>query len=101
MIRRTYIRKVERRLERLVDDIEHLRNRIETPAGKVRDRIDLEIRDLGSKAEAVRHRLRAVEAAGASNWGHLKNAVDEGLKQLGQGIDEALEKLRKTGSGGR
>jgi len=35
------------------------------------------------------------------NRGHLKKAVDEGLKQLGQGIDEAMEKLRKTGSGGR
>jgi hypothetical protein len=80
---------------------DQLRKRIATPAGEIRERIDLEIRDLGSKAEAVRDRVRAVEAAGASNWGHLKNAVDEGIKQLGQGIDEALEKLRKTGSGDR
>ena len=101
MIRRTYIRKVEARLERLVGDIEHLRKRIATPAGEIRDRIDLEIRDLGSKAEAVRDRVRAVEAAGESSWGLLKSAVDEGLKQLGQGIDEALEKVRKTGFGGR
>lgn len=101
MIRRTYIRKVEGKLERLVDDIEQFRKRIAAPAGEIRERIDLEIRDLGSKAEAVRNRVRAVEAAGASNWGHLKNAVDEGLKQLGQSIDEAVEKLRKTGSGDR
>ena len=68
MIRRTHLRKVEGRLARLADDIEQLRNRIAAPAGDIRDRFDLEIRDLGSKAEAVRDRVRAVEAAGASSW---------------------------------
>jgi hypothetical protein len=34
MIRRAYIRKVEDRLERLEDDIEHLRRRMAAPAGE-------------------------------------------------------------------
>jgi hypothetical protein len=31
----------------------------------------------------------------------LKNAVDEGLKDLGQAFDQTLEKIRRTGSGNR
>lgn len=101
MIRRTYIRKVEVRLERLEDDIDHLLKRMTTPVGDFRDRIDQEIRDLRVKAEAVKKSIRAVEAAGASNWGHLKNTVEDGLKELGQAVDEAVERFRKTGSGDR
>ena len=100
MIRRTYIRKVEDRLARLEEDIDRLRDRIATPMGKIKDRIDREFPDLRSKAEAVRKKVRAVEAAGATNWGRMKNAVDEGLKDLGQAIDQTLDKLRKTGSRG-
>ncbi len=99
MIRRTYIRKVEGRLGRLEDDIDHLRKRMATPVGDIRDRIDRETRDLRSIAEAVRNRIRAVEASGASNWGRLKNAVDEGLKELGQAVDIAIGRFRKTGAG--
>jgi len=101
MIRRTYIRKVEDRLARLEDDIDQLRKRMGASVGKIGDRIDREIPDLRSKAEAIREKVREVEAAGATNWGRLKNAVDDGLKELGQAVDEVLEKLRKTGSGGR
>jgi hypothetical protein len=101
MIRKTYIRKVEDRLGRLEDDIGHLRKRIAPPMDDIGDRIDLEIRDLRSKADAVRKGIRAVETAGASNWGHLKKAVDEGLKELGQAIDKAVGRFRKTGSGDR
>jgi DNA-binding MarR family transcriptional regulator len=99
MIRKTYIRKVEDRLERLEDDIDHLRKRMATPVSDFRDRIDQEIRDLRVKAEVVKKSIRAVEAAEASNWGHLKNAVEEGLKELGQAVYEAVERFRKTGSG--
>jgi hypothetical protein len=99
MIRRTYIRKVEDRLGRLEDDIEQLRKRMAMPVGDIGDRIDRETRGLRSKAEAVRSRIRAVEAAGASNWGHLKNAVDEGLKELGQAVDKVVGRFRRTGSG--
>ena len=101
MIRRTYIRKVEGRLERLEDDIDNLRTRMATPVGGIRDRIDQEILDLRVKAEVVRKRIRAVETAGASNWGRLKNAVEEGLKEMGQAVDETVERYRKTGSGDR
>ena len=101
MIRNTYIRKVEGRLNRLEDDINQLRKRMATPEGDIRDRIDRETRDLRSKAEAVRERMRAVEAAGASSWGRLKNGVDEGLKELGHAVDEAFGRFRKTGSGDR
>ncbi len=99
MIRRTYIRKAEDRLLRLEDDIDHLRKRMAAPVGDIRDQIDRETRDLRSKADAVRERIRAVEAAGASSWGRLKNAVDEGLKELGHAVDEAVGRFRKTGSG--
>jgi archaellum component FlaC len=101
MIRRRYIRKVEDRLERLEGEIDHLRKRITTQAGGVMDRIDQEIRDLLVKGEVVRKGIRTVEAAGASHWGRLKNVVDEGLKELGQAVDEAVERFRKTGSGDR
>ena len=101
MIRKTYIRKVEARLALLEEDIERLRNRMAAPVGEIRDRAEREILDLRMKTEAVRKRIRAVEAAGATNWGRLKNAVEEGLKDLGQAIDQTLEKLRKTGSGDR
>jgi hypothetical protein len=101
MIRRTYVRKVEDRLERLEDDIDHLRKRMATPVSGFRVRIDQEIRDLRVKAEAVKKSIRAVEAAGASNWGHLKNAVEDGLKELGQAVDDAVERFRKAGSGDR
>ena len=80
MIRKTYIRKVEARLARLEEDIERLRNRMAVPVGEIRDRVEREIPVLHSKAEAVRKRIRAVEAAGATNWGLLKNAVDDGLQ---------------------
>lgn len=53
------------------------------------------------KKGSVRKKVLAVEAAGATNWGRLKNAVDEGMKDLGQGIDQTIEKIRKTGAGGR
>ena len=99
MIRRTYIRKVEYRLGQFEDDIDHLRRRMATPVDDLRDRIDRETQNLRSKAEAVRNRIRAVEASGASNWGHLKNAVDEGLKELGEAVDKAVGRFRKTGSG--
>jgi Mg2+ and Co2+ transporter CorA len=101
MIRKTYIRKVEDRLARLEDDIDRLRDRMATPVGEIKDVIGREFRDLRPKAEAVRKKVRAVEAAGATNWGLLKNAVDEGLKDLGKAIDQIIENLRKTGSGGR
>ena len=44
--------------------------------------------------------MLTVEKAGASNWGRLKNSIDEVLKDLGRAIDESIESLRKTGSGG-
>jgi len=100
MIRKTYIRKVEGRLERIEDDIDRLRKRMGTQAGDVGDRIALVFRDLRAKAETVRERIRDVGAAGASNWGRLKGSVDEGLKDLGRAVDDAIEKVRKTGSGG-
>jgi len=99
MIRRTYIRKVEDRLERLENKIDHFRNQMTTPVGDIRDRIEQKTRDLRAKTEIVRKRIRAVEAAEASSWGRLKSAVDEGLKELGQVVDEAVERFRKTGSG--
>ncbi len=101
MIRKTYIRKVEDRLARLEEDIERIRVRMAAPVGEIKDRIDREFTDLRSKAEAVRKAVRAVEAAGSTNWGRMKSAVDDGLKDLGHAIDQALDKLKKTGSGGR
>ena len=101
MIRRAYIRKVEDRLERLEGDIDHLLKRMATPVGDLGDRIDREIRGLRSKAEVVRERIHAIDAAGASNWGRLKYAVEEGLKELGEAVDEAVARFRKTGSGDR
>jgi hypothetical protein len=71
------------------------------PVGDIRDRIDQEIQDLRVKAELVRKRIRAVEAAGASDWGRLKNAVEEELKEMGQAVDETVERYRKTGAGDR
>src|SRR5512142_1026325 len=100
MIRRTYIRKVEDRRARFEEEIDRRRDRRATQVGEIKGRIDREFPDLRAKAETVRKRVRDVEAAGATNWGHLKKAVDEGLKDLGQAIDQTLDKLRKTGSGG-
>jgi hypothetical protein len=40
-------------------------------------------------------------AAEASTWGRLKSPVDEGLKELGKVVDEAVERFRKTGTGDR
>jgi hypothetical protein len=59
MIRRTYIRKVEGRLERFEDGIDHLRKRMATPVGDIRDQIERETRELRSKAEVVRERRPA------------------------------------------
>ena len=101
MIRKTYIRKVEARLARFEEDIERLRNRMAVPVGEIRDRVEREIPVLHSKAETVRKRIRAVEAGGATNWGRLKNAVDDGFKDLGQALDQAIETFRKAVSGGR
>jgi hypothetical protein len=101
MIRKTYIRKVEDHLARLEANIDRLRDRMAAPAGGIKDRIDREFTELRSKAQAVRKAIRSVEAAGATDLGRLKNAVDDGLKELGQAIDQALEKVRNAGSGGR
>src|SRR5512139_2338934 len=99
MIRRAYVRKVEDRLERLEYDIDHLRKRMATPVGDIRDGSEREIRVLRAKSEAVRMRIRTVESAEGSTWGRLKNPVEEGLKELGQAVNEAVERFRKTGSG--
>ena len=106
MVRRAYIRKVEDRLERLEDKIDHIRMKMTTPVDGILDRIgqeirDLQIRDLRAKAEAVRKKIRAVVAAEASNWGRLKSPVDEALMELGKVVDEAVERFRKTGTGDR
>ena len=106
MVRRAYIRKVEDRLERLEDKIDHIRMEMTTSVGGIWDRIgqeirDLRIRDLRAKAEVVRKKIRAVVAAEASTWGRLKSPVDEGLKELGKVVDEAVERFRKTGTGDR
>ena len=101
MIRKTYIRKAEARLAQLEEDIDRLRNRLASPVGEIKDRIDREFADLRTKAAVVRNRIRAVESSGATQWGRLKKAVDEGMKDLGQALDQALEKVRKTGAGGR
>ena len=104
MIRRTYVRKVEARLAQLEGDIDRLRNRMAAPVGDIgdiRDRVEREIVVLRSKAEAVRKGIRAVEGAGASNWGRMKKTVEDGLKDLGHAIDEAIENYRKAGSGRR
>lgn len=98
MIRRAYIRQVKDRLDRLEGDVDQLLKRMATPVGDISDRVDREIRGLQSKAERVRERIREVEAAGASNWGRLKHAVEDGLKELDQAVDEAVARLRKTGS---
>ena len=101
MVRRAYIRKVEDRLERLENKIDHFRKQMTTPVGDIRDRIEQEIRDLGAKAQVVRKKIRAVEAAEASTWGRLKSSVDEGLKELERIVDDAVERFRKTGTGDR
>lgn len=101
MIRKTYLRKAEKRLGRLEDDIDRLRHRMAGPAGDIKDRLEREFVDLRTKAEAVRKGFRAIESAGAANWGRLKNTVEDGLKELGRAIDESIEKFRKTGSGER
>jgi hypothetical protein len=101
MIRKTYIRKVEAQLARLEQDIDRLRERLGAPVGEIKERIDREFADLRSKADAVRKGIRVVEASGATQWGRLKMAVDEGMKDLGHAIDRTLEKVRKTGAGGR
>ncbi len=101
MIRKTYIRKVEARLAQLEEDIDRLRNRMAAPVGEIKERIDREFADLRSKADDVRKRIRAVEASGETKWGRLKKTVDDGMKDLGHAFDQALEKVRKTGTGGR
>ena len=101
MIRKTYIRKVEARLVELEEDIGWLKDRVAAPVGEIMERVEREIVDLRSKAAAVRKSVHGVEAAGASNWGHLKKEVDDGIKDLGRAIDETIEKVRKTGSGFR
>jgi len=100
MIRKTYIRKAEARLAQLEEDIDRLRNRLASPVGEIKARIDREFADLRTKADVVRKRIRAVESSGETQWGRLKKAVDEGMKDLGQALDRALEKVRKTGAGG-
>ena len=101
MVRRAYIRKVEDRLERLENKIDHIRMEMTTSVGGIRDRIGQEIRDLRAMAEVVRKKIRTVEAAEASTWGRLKSTVDEGLKDLEKVVDVAIERFRKTGTGDR
>jgi len=101
MIRKTYIRKVEAQLAALEEDIGRLRDRLGVPVGEIKERFDREFADLRSKADDVRKRIRSVEESGATQWGRLKKAVDEGMKDLGHAIDRALDKVRKTGAGGR
>jgi hypothetical protein len=101
MLRKTYIRKVEAQLARLEQDIDRLRDRLGAPVGEIKERIDREFADLRSKADVVRKGIRVVEASGATQWGRLKKTVDEGMKELGHALDRALEKVRKTGAGGR
>ena len=100
MIRKTYIRKVEARLAQLEEDIDRLRNRLASPVGEIKDRIDREFADLRTKADVVRKGIRAVESSGETQWGRLKKTVDEGMKELGHALAQALEKVRKTGAGG-
>jgi hypothetical protein len=99
MIRSQYLRKMKDRLARLEYDIERLRARRGTPPEDVKAWIDRETDELMACADGVRKSMDAVAAAGESVWGRLKAPVDDGMRELGRRIDEAAERLRKTGSG--
>jgi hypothetical protein len=101
MIRKAYVRRAHDRLERLEYDIEHLRKAAATPVSEIAERSDRERRDLLAQAEAVRTRIRAVETAGPSSWGPLKDAVDTGLRDLENAIRNAAERARRADSADR
>jgi ElaB/YqjD/DUF883 family membrane-anchored ribosome-binding protein len=101
MIRNAYLKKVEARLGRLGEDIDSLAKKAESASADVREIVARQIAVLRSKTVTARDRIQVVRAAGERNWGLLKKGADDALDDLKQAVDNAYQRIRKTGSGKR
>lgn len=101
MIRNTYLRKVERLLRRLDDEIEMLAHKSEKASAEAREVYDEQIVILRAKAAAVRNRIREVSEAAAGRWGEYKKGVEFALEDLRRAINNAVARVKRTGSDGR
>jgi hypothetical protein len=98
MIRNAYIRKTEKRLERLTGEIDSAKSAAGEIATEARSVFGQQVDGIRGKAETVRKRIREVRAAEASDWGWLKKGVEEALDDLKRSVDTTVQWLRKTGS---
>ena len=98
MIRNAYIRKIENRLERLTGEIDSAKSTTGDIAAEARSVFSQQVDGIRGKTETVRKRIREVRAAEASDWGRLKEGVEEALDDLKRSVDSTVQWLRKTGS---
>lgn len=101
MIRNAYLKKIEKRLRALDEEIEYLGNKAFEASAGARAEISRQVDTLKEKASVAKDRIRDVREAGADTWGRLKVKTDAAVEEVRKGLDEAFRKLRKTGSGER
>ncbi len=101
MIRNAYLKKAEKRLHRLNEEIDSLSKRAVSAEVEARAQFVNRIESLRSKADAARQRIEAIRTAGAASWGQLKNDFENAIEDLRKGVEKAIQRFRKTGSDNR
>ncbi|MCL5966578.1 MAG: hypothetical protein M1550_05155 [Deltaproteobacteria bacterium] len=101
MIRNTYLRKVEAVLKRLDDEIDTLSHKSEKASAEAKEIYNEQIEILRAKAGAARAKLREVREAGAGSWGEFKKGAEFAIDDLRKAIDNAIARVKKTGSDNR
>jgi hypothetical protein len=98
MIRNAYLKKVEERLHKLDSEIESIGKKAGAATFGVKTEISRQVDSLRKKSSIARDRIGDVRKAGAASWGHLKKHADDAVDDVRRELDEAIRKLRKTGS---
>jgi hypothetical protein len=101
MIRNAYLKKIEKQLRALDEEIEFLGKKAFDASAGARTEISRQVDVLKEKTSVARNRIRDVREAGADTWGRLKTQADGAVEEVRKGLDEAFRKLRKTGSADR
>ncbi|MEW6720063.1 MAG: hypothetical protein AB1346_06415 [Thermodesulfobacteriota bacterium] len=99
MIRNAYLKKIEKRLRALDEEIEYLGKKAFDLSADARVEISRQVDSLKEKTDVARDRIRDVREAGVETWGRLKTHAESAVDDVRKGLDEAVRKLRKTGSG--
>ncbi len=96
MVRNAFLKRVERALAALDEEIDGLAAKAEKAGKDARIRYDEEIAVLRMKREAVNAKIRRLRDAGGASWGVLKSGVQDAVDDLRKAIASAVDRLKKS-----